>query len=433
MAVQRITKRLVDSLEGKERYYFVWDVDLTGFGVRVWPSGRKTYLARYRLPGEGRKGMSKRISLGEHGTVTPDEARQLARKALGSVAHGRDPVAERSARRQAPTVKELGEDFLKDAETRTKPTTFSEYVRLWHKHVLPAIGTKQVPAIETADIRKLHRSLSETPYVANRVVARLHTFFEFAESEKVRPRHSNPVEGLDLFPEQGRERFLSVAEYQRLGAALIKAETVGLPPAPKKRRKPSTNPATQKHRPKVGVEIPFTADPYGVAAIRLITLTGWRKTEALSIEDSLLDLERGHVRFSDTKTGRQSRRISQTVIDFLKTIPRIEGNPHFFPGLKGKGCRKTIDRLWHAVRHAAGLDDVRLHDLRHSFASVPASAGTSLLIIRELLGHKNVATTERYSHLANDPVKEAAEKTSADIARWLGKEIRTSELADSAS
>lgn len=421
MAVQRITKRLVDSLEGAEKYYFVWDSDLTGFGVRVWPSGRKTYLARYRLPGEGRRGTSKRISLGEHGTITPDEARQLAKKALGSVAHGHNPVAERGAQRNAATVRELGEDFLKDVAKRTKPKTYYEYERLWKKHVLPALGGKQVPAVETADIRRLHRSLSDAPYVANRVVARLHTFFAFAESEKVRPRHSNPVEGLEVFSEAGRERFLTVAEYQRLGVALTKAETEGLPPAPKKRRKPSTNPRTKKHRPKKGVEVPFTADPYGVAAIRLITLTGWRKGEALAVHDGILDLERGYVRFDDTKTGRNVRRLSKTVVDFLKSVPRIEGNPYLFPGREGKGHRKTIDRLWHAVRCAAELEDVRLHDLRHSFASVPASAGTSLLVIRELLGHKNVATTERYSHLANDPVKEAADRTSGDIAAWIGQ------------
>lgn len=416
---QRITKRLVDNLATKDRDVFVWDSDVPGFGIRVWPSGKKTYVVQYRLPGGGRRSFAKRVSLGEHGVLTPDEARQLAKKTLGSVAHGNDPAADRSARRKAATVKEFGVDFLKDAEKRLKPNTYYEYERLWTKHVLPAIGAKQVQAVETSDIRKLHRSLSESPYVANRVVARLHTFFEFAESENVRPRHTNPIEGLETFQEEGRERFLTIAEYQRLGAVLTNAETEGLPPAPKKRSKPSTNPKTQKHRPKIGVEIPFKADPYGVAAIRLITLTGWRKNEALSLYDGILDLERGHVRFRDTKTGKSVRPLSQTVIDFLKNIPRIEGNPHFFPGRDGKGHRKTIDRLWHAIRHAAGLDEVRIHDLRHSFASVPASAGTSLLIIRELLGHRNVATTERYAHLADDPVKRAADDVSGDIARWL--------------
>jgi integrase len=267
------------------------------------------------------------------------------------------------------------------------------------------------------DIKRLHRSLHSTPYVANRVVARLATFFTFAISEGATKSKENPTKGVEFYPEEGRERFLSKDEFGRLGTALATAETVGLPPAPQHRKKPKLL-VNQKHRPK-GADTPTPANLFAIAAIRLLALTGCRENEILSLRWSEVDFERGYIRLDDSKTGKSIRPLNQSAAIILAALPIVDGNPHVLPGLKKNSSLREIKRVWYAVRHAAKLDGVRLHDLRHSFASVPASSGESLLVVKSLLGHKNIATTERYAHLADDPVRRAANAAGASISEWL--------------
>lgn len=418
MAVQHITKRTIDALSTTRHHEYVWDDELPGFGVRVTASGFKAYVVQYRLPGLGRRGTVKRVTLGAHGVLTPDEARRLAKRELGKVAQGVDLAAERATRKKAASIEELGVEYLKDVELHRKPGTAKEYKRLWDKHVLPALGSKLAAEVSVADIRRLHRTLHKTPYLANRVAAMLGAFFTFAENEGARGANDNPAHGIEFFAEKPRERFLTREEFKRLGAALTKAETEGLPPAPEHRRKPGKE-AKQKHRPK-SADAPIPANPFAVAAIRLLALTGCRENEILSLRWDAVDLERGYLRLADTKTGRSVRPIGESATAVLEALPRIEGNPFVFPGLKENEHLKETKRLWYAVRYAAKLDGLRLHDLRHSFASVPATSGESLLVVRSLLGHKRASTTERYAHLSDDPVKRAANRASSDSASWLG-------------
>lgn len=417
MAVQHITKRTIDALSTTRHHEYVWDNELPGFGVRVTAGGFKAYVVQYRLPGLGRRGTVKRVTLGAHGALTPDEARRLAKRELGKVAQGVDPAAERAARKEAATIEELGTEYLKDVELRRKPGTAKEYERLWKKHVLTALGSKFVAEITTADIRRLHRTLHKTPYLANRLAAMLGAFFSFAEKEGARPSTDNPAHGIEFFAEKPRERFLTKEEFKQLGAALTKAELEGLPPAPQHKRRPGKE-AKQKHRPK-SADTPIPANPFAVAAIRLLALTGCRENEVLSLRWDAVDLERGYLRLADTKTGRSVRPIGESAAAILEALPRVERNPFVFPGLKDTEHLKEIRRLWYAARHAAKLEGLRLHDLRHSFASVPATSGESLLVVRSLLGHKRASTTERYAHLADDPVKRAADRAASDIAGWL--------------
>jgi integrase len=419
MAVQRITKRVVDAATSEGAELFIWDEDLSGFGLRVTATGHKSYVVRYRLPGLGRRGNVKRVTLGEHGRLTPDEARALAKRELGKVAQGDDPVATRNARKAAKKVSEFGGDFLAHVKAHRKPGTHKEYERLWKKHVLPAIGTQLVADVSPIPIRKLHTSMQTTPYLANRVAAMLGAFFTFAEKESIRPPHSNPAHAVEFYTETSRERFLTPAEFKRLGEALAKAETKGLPPAPTMRRKPG-RPEKRKHVPK-SADKPIPAHPSAVAAIRLLALTGCRENEILSLRWDAVDLERGYLRLADTKTGKSVRPLGASAAALIDALPRVEGNPFVLPGLKKGDHIKEAKRVWFAVRHAAGLDELRIHDLRHSYASVPAASGESLLVLRSLLGHARAATTEKYAHLSNDPVKRAADKTSADIAAWLSK------------
>ena len=420
MAVQRITKRVVDALAPTDRDTFVWDSDTLGFGVRAWPSGRKTYVVQYRVRGLGRRAFARRISLGDHGTLTPDQARLLAKRMLGEVAQGLDPSAERAASKNAKTVKEFGEDYLEDVRLRKKVTTHYEYDRMWTKHIVPKLGAKQVPTVSAEDIRRLHDSLRNTPYIANRVAAVLGAFFAFAAKRGADLPNGNPAHGIDHFPEKARERFLTAAEFRRLGEALARAEKSGLPTAPEYRKEADSD-ETRKHRPK-SADIPIPANPRAVAAIRLLALTGCREQEILTLRWDAVDFEHGYLRLADTKTGASVRALGASAVTVLHSLRRlrIKDNPYVLPGMKPGQPLADVQRLWYAVRHAADLKEVRLHDLRHSFASVPATGGESMLVLRTLLGHKHVATTERYAHLGDDPVKGAANRTAKSIAGWLG-------------
>jgi integrase len=424
MAVQRITKRVVDKMKSSDRDVFVWDSDTLGFGVRAWPSGRKTYVVQYRLPGIGRRGFARRLTLGNHGALTPDEARLLARRMLGKVAQGIDPSVDRAASRNAKTLKGLGEAYLADVRKRKKASTQYEYERLWERHVLPKLGSKQVPATAPEDVRRLHDSLSETPYMANRVLAVLGAFFAFAAEMGIGSAATNPAHGIKHFPEKSRERFLSAVEFGRLGEALARAETIGLRTAPEYRKEAKSQ-ETRKHRPK-NADTPVRASPFAVAAIRLLALTGCRENEILSLRWEAVDFERGHLRLADTKTGASVRPLGASAAAVLRQLEklRIANNPYVLPGQKPGKHIADVQRLWYAVRAAAHLPDVRLHDLRHSFASVPATSGESMLVLRSLLGHKRIATTERYAHLGDDPVKRAADDASEKIAGMLGATAR---------
>jgi integrase len=421
-----LTKRTVDALEfslGCD--YLAWDAKLTGFGVRVTEhadKSGKTYRRKTFVVGLRPRGAKnfQRLSLGTYGPMTVDQARDEALRHLSSASTGNDPRAARKAARAERTVREFGAAYLDDVRAHRKPSTAREYGRLWDKHVLPQIGGKKASEVSLAETSRLHRSMHRTPYLANRVAAMLGAFFTFVSKEGARPIHDNPAHGIEFYPEKGRERFLTPQEFRRLGEALARAEREGLPPAPEHQRKPKSD-KTAKHRPK-NADKPIPANPLGVAAVRLLALTGCREKEILSLRWDAVDFERGHLRFADSKTGKSIRPLAQAAAEILAALPRVKGTPYVLPGARSGEHLKEIKRLWHAVRHAADLQSLRLHDLRHSFASVPAASGESLLVVRSLLGHKRVATTERYAHLGDDPVRRAANRAAGDIAGWLGGE-----------
>ncbi|MGI8546698.1 MAG: tyrosine-type recombinase/integrase [Gemmatimonadaceae bacterium] len=422
----KLTKRVLDALQPNAAGdFFVWDTELKSFGVRVWPaapgtSPRKVFVLKYRARGER---TPRRVTLGTYGGVTLEQARSLAKRHLAMIAEGADPATARTAAKNAPTVLELGTAFLTHVEGRNKETTATESARLWGKHVLPALGPTKVAAITSAHVSRLHRAMKATPYQANRVLALLGGFFSFAGREGAMARGFNPARDVKPYPEQSRERFLTREEWVRLGEALRRAEREGLPAAPSKKAKPKTGATTEKRSKLAGKPTP--ADPFAIAAIRLLACTGCRRGEILSLRWDAVDFERGYLRLADTKTGKSVRPLAGPAAVILESLPREEGSPYVLHGASPGVHLKTIARLWDAVRHAAGLPDVRLHDLRHSFASVSATGGDSMLLIRALLGHADISTTQRYAHLGDDPVKAAAERTAGSIAAMLeGKETR---------
>lgn len=413
----RLTKRVVDALAPGPRAIVHYDEDLKGFGVRVMPSGFKSWVVEYRPNGGGRGVGTKRMALGSTSTLTPDEARRAARDILASVRLGSDPAGDRSKGRKSLTVGQMLDQFLEEeVRPKRKPSTASVYAQYIKNILKPEIGTLKANAVTKADVARLHRKIGKTrPTTANRVVAVLSSAYSFAGSHGVVDEGFNPtVKSVVKFKEHGRERFLSTDELQRLGAALRQGETNGFP-----WRADDTKP-TAKHLPKE-MNRRTVIGPHAAAAIRLLLFTGCRLREVLHLRWSEVDFERGMAFLPDSKTGRKPVVLNAPALATLEGIPRlgsyvIAGES---AGTKSEKPRSDLKRPWQAVAKAAGLEGVRIHDLRHSFASVGAGSGMGLPIVGKLLGHTQSRTTSRYAHLDADPLRRASDKIGGAIAAAL--------------
>ena len=406
MATARITKRAVDELKcppGKDRV-FLWDESLIGFGVVAYKSGIKSYLVQYR-----QHGRSRRPHIGLHGRLTADEARSEAKKLLGLAEGGYDPIAAREAARSAQTLREVSDDYMRlHVRPKKKPRTADEYETLLKRHVLPALGPKRLKDLRRADVARLHSSVSRAaPVAANRALSLISSLWNWAARQDLVAAHDNPASGVEKNREQGRERYLSSEEFMRLGDTLRDAETVGLP------FNVDRSKAKAKHARKPDARRPI--DPYAIAAIRLLIFTGARFREILHMQWKEVDFERGLVHRLASKTGRKPIILSAPALQILDGLPRIEGNPYVFPGEKQGAPRVDLKKPWKAIRTAAGLDGLRLHDLRHTFASIGAGAALGLPVIGRLLGQTQPQTTARYAHLDSNPLKKAVNTIGSTI------------------
>jgi integrase len=406
MAIGPITKTKVDALQcpaGKDRE-ILWDDSVRGFGVIAFRNGGKVYVAQYR-----KDGRSRRTRIGDHGRLTPEEARKLAKVILGAVETGADPIAERRAAREVRTFKVVAEDFLSlHVATKRKARTGAEYKRILETRVLPALGSKRIVDLRRADVAKLHGKLASTPYEANRALAVISAVWNWAARRGEVAFADNPAKAIERYPEHGRERYLTSAELARLGGALNEGETIGLLYAVD-----DSKPAA-KHAPKPDNRR-TKLDPFAMAAIRLLIQTGARLREILDAQWQHVDLERGVIFLADSKTGRKPVYLSAAAQSVLASLPRVSGNPHVIPGEREGAPRADLKKPWAAVCNAARLDGVRLHDLRHSFASIGAGASMGLPVIGKLLGHSQAATTHRYAHLDADPLRRAVETIGSTI------------------
>lgn len=403
----KITKRAVDALKGAAVRYVAWDTDLPGFGVRVSPSGAKTYVLKYRVGG-GRAGRVRWGVIGQHGPLTPDQAREIARRWAADVAAGRDPAGDKQDRRAMPTVADLMRSYLDShVRLRNKPST-AAYVRDLVERIICAdpIARLKVADVAAADVARLQARLSDTPTTANRVRSALSTAFGLAETWGYRPRNSNPCAEVQKYPEKAKERFLSPAEFAALGEALDKAERGCL-------------------QIEEGGKLRLrSVSKSAVAALRLMILTGARRGEILGLRWEWVDWQAAHVSLPDSKTGKKRILLNPAALAVLDGL-EMPGSGRGYVIRGGNGSDPEIPLVnikdaWGAVRLAAGLPDVRIHDLRHSFASVMVSDGMSLPMIGALLGHKDSKTTQRYAHLAADPLRAAADKGGSAIAAHLG-------------
>ena len=383
MATTRISKRAVDAAVATGADAYIWDDELSGFGLKVTPAGRKVYLIQYRVG--GRTGRTRRVTIGRHGVLTPEQARTEAKRLLGTVAAGRDPAEEKRAVTDRPKLGPVLDQFLADhVDTKRKASTAREYRRITGLYIEKTLRRKKIAEIEQSDIEDLHISMKDKPYQANRTLAVLSKFFNWCEHQNFRPQHTNPCRHIERYPEEGRERYLKPAELARLGEALAAAEA--------------------------------NESPFVIAAIRLLVLTGARLSEILTLRWEDVQFDEACLPLPDSKSGKKEIHLNPPALEVLTPLPRIDGNPYVITGRRKGAHLVNIQKPWRRIRHAAGLDDVRVHDLRHSFASVAATSGQSLIVIGALLGHTQPQTTSRYAHLAADPLREANDAVGGKIA-----------------
>jgi integrase len=393
--MSKLTKREVEAAKPEGKDVFLWDSEIPGFGVRVKSSGVRSYVLQYR----NAEGRSRRLTIGRHGILTVEQARREARRLLAGASTGKDPSQEKVDRRKGSTVTALCERYLCEyALPHKKPRSIAEDRRLIEKHVLPALGALKVDAVTERDLSRLIHGLRETPYQANRVRSLLSKVFAMAEKWGFRARRTNPVPFVERFKEKPRQRFLSAAELSRLGGALQEIERLGGVPR--------------------GIEL-YRIGPEVIGALRLLLFTGARLNEILTLRWSEVDFEGACLHLADSKTGEKTVYLGTPALEVLASLPRGE-NPWVIPGGRPGSHLVNLRKPWVKILEFAGLEKIRLHDLRHSFASIAAGASLGLPIIGKLLGHTQAETTQRYAHLADDPLRAAAEEVGKRIAEAMG-------------
>ena len=378
-----ISIRTVNAISADGANAIYWDRDLPGFGLRVYATGRKTYVVQCRGPNG-----SKRVTVGKHGNITPDQARAQAAIVIDRIKRGEEPFPP--APEPEPTVADLTKRFM-DAHVivNCKPSSALHYRRVLDNHILPALGNMAVRDVDRIQVAALHYELRTKPVAANRTIDVLSKMFSLSEAWDLRPAGSNPCRSVHRYKEERRARFLSPDEVRCLGRVLNEAESQG------------------------GSWV------YAVAAVRLLILTGCRLGEVLYLRWDDVDHTAKELRIRDGKTGPRSVPLTPTVVDVLATVPRIHDNPWVIAATRRGTRMPRIQKYWERLRVQANLEDVRIHDLRHSYASRALALGESLTMIGRLLGHTKVSTTARYAHLARDTEKASAAKVGRSIAAHL--------------
>jgi integrase len=363
----------------------VYDSGVRGLGLRVTSAGARSWIFNYRF-----RGMERRLTIGDAAAYPVRLARERAGELRRMLDGGEDPMAARDATRRAPSVADFAARYLAEyAAGHHKPRTRAEEERLLKLHILPVVGTMKLADVGKADAARLHAKAHETPVTANRALAVLSAVLGWAERVGERPDGSNPCRHVDRYPERPRERLLTAEELARLGEALANAESGGV------------------------------ADWRAVALVRLLAFTGARLSEILGLRWEWIDLQAGTARLPDSKTGAKTLYLSAPALAVLAALPRHASNAHVLPGERPGAPLVPPQKAWQRIRRTAGLPDIRLHDLRHAFASTAVAAGDSLFIIGKLLGHRQASTTERYSHLAPDPARAVADRTGERLRAML--------------
>jgi len=402
----RISKRVVDGLKPGDT---VWDCDVRGFAVRRQKRAR-VYFLKARVRGKQRW-----LTIGEHGTPwTPETARHEAQRLWGLIRSGADIHIGRGRHTGAPTIADMCDRYLDEYATRhKKPSSVDSDRGNIANHIKPQIGSIAVADLTRDDVETLKRQIADGktgrpansamrkrpkvltvrggPIAANRTLALLSKMFSLAEDWGWRPNQTNPCRRVVRFAERKSERFLTSDEIVQLASALD------------------------------AIDFERSFNPCATAAIRILLLTGARVSEITELQWQNVDLERAMLHLPDSKTGARPVFLSEPAIGVFRALPRRTGNPFVFSSETNQGPVKNIQNIWSVVRDRAGLEGVRLHDLRHSFASIAAGNGASLPIIGRMLGHSTPLTTQRYAHLVQDTVRDANEEVGRRISKLFAR------------
>lgn len=422
MATKRITAAVVESMASGVT---IWDTEARGFGIRHRARDR-VYLLKTRI-----KGQQRILTIGRHGRGAwgPESARREAIRLLGLIRDGKDPATERDETKAAPDLNAFATRYMEEyAKPHKKTRTIAEDERLLRLHVLPALGTIKVRDIDKAAVAQFHSGMQTTPVAANRALAILSAILGWAEKVGARPDNSNPSRHIERYPEKAVERLLTAAELARLGDALDRAmqswtEASRTEWRQECERQADANEIAAGNRAawiKARVPRRDTAEDWrAIAALRLLIFTGARLSEILTLRWEWITVAQRIARLPDSKTGAKNLYLPPGAMAVLESLPKMAGNPFVLPGDRPLAPFVGIQKPWQRVRALAGLPDLRIHDLRHAFASVAVAGGDSLFIVGKLLGHRQASTTERYAHLAPDPAKAVADRTAGRLANLL--------------
>ncbi|PIZ30018.1 MAG: integrase [Alphaproteobacteria bacterium CG_4_10_14_0_8_um_filter_53_9] len=396
----KLTKSLVEKAEPRKTRYMIFDEQLPGFCLSVSPNGRRFYYLQYM-----KNKRVKRMSIGMHGILTTEEARDQAIKLLAEVKSGGDPQRVAQEKRQEPYMDELCERYMDEhVAIHCKPRTQAGYAWLMKKFIKPYFRDMKVSEVTRADVAAFHHKMRNSPYNANRALEMISKMFQLAELWGLRPDHSNPRRLIKKYPMKSRERYLSKEEAKRLGAVLDELKQY-----------PDQNLAA-------------------VYCIQLLLLTGCRLSEIQTLKWEYYDRDSKTLRLPDSKTGAKTVYIGAAVINLLAEIEqhpaRPKDNPYVIWGKKPGMHIKDIQNAWQRFRKQAEIEDVRIHDLRHSFASFAVSQGMSIAMIGRLLGHTQVQTTARYAHLMAEPMKQAATEVTGALGSLINVDNTAEELPE---
>ena len=395
------TKITISAVDGLKQNEVIWDTEVHGFGVRR-QTRDKVYIVKTRVNGKQRQ-----FTIGKHGSPwTPTEARKDAKRLLGDIASGADLHAVREGKRQQATVSELAERYMEEhAIPNKKPSSIKTDRSNLKNHVIPYFGDLLAKEVTLEHVDKFMNNLADGKVkknhaskhkggseiaggrgVANRCRALLSKMFSLAEKWRVIPQNSNPVKHAIKFKENTVEQYLSDEQMLRLGEVLENKVSDG------------------------------TYSIHFINAIRLLLLTGARLGEVQSLEWEHIDHQRRMAFLPDSKTGKKPLPLPDAALEVINSTPKVDGNPYVFVGSKEGAPIINFRKAWGKIRKEADLNNFRLHDLRHNFASAAINAGTPIAVVGALLGHKNTKTTQRYAHLADSVVVSAGNATAQAIA-----------------
>jgi integrase len=432
----KLTKTAIDDAEKTGRRHILWDDELPGFGLRVEANGAKVFIVRYRADGGGRGATQRQSTIGRYGTLTAAQARKAAEKTLAAAALGQDPVGDLAAKRREMKVSELIDLYaaegcivqrgIRQGEPM-KPTTKAYTLARLRHHVVPLLGTRRVSELTEGDVERFVRDVAKGRTAkdvrldkkrgrvivrggegaARKVVRDLSAMLSFAQRRRI--ISANPVATASVRKTDGRrERFLTTDEVKRLGKALDALGVEG-------------GRGLDKHgnpRPAMNAK--------ALDIVRLLVLTGCRRNEVAGLRWSEVDLDRGLLIFSDTKTGKSVRPLAAAAAVLLRELRDEAGSDavFVFPAERGDGFFVGTKGVWAEVVEKAGLPGVTPHTLRHTLGAAAASGGEGLLLVGAILGHQNARSTAIYAHVDRDPARLAADRATAGIAAALGRPVK---------